>query len=143
MAYASRDDIETLYSADALHVADHGGNAGETSAAISRALTQATDEIDSHLRVRYDTPVTPVPWLLTQVCVDIALYRLANTPDVLSDEMRQRYEDAIKQLGNLASGKMRLAEVSAPGEPEKLDGPRPIVRTGPERLFTRAKTEGL
>lgn len=143
MAYASRDDIETLYSSDALYVAERGGNAAETGAAIQRALTQADDEIDSYLRGRYDTPVVPVPWLLTQLCVDIALYRLANTADVLSEEIRRRYDDALVTLKSLSKGTMRLPDNHAPGEAPADAGPRPIVRAGPERLFTRDKTAGL
>jgi len=143
MAYASRHDIETLYSADALYVAERGGDAAQTGAAINRALEQATDEIDAYLRVRYETPVVPVPYLLTQLCVDIALYRLANTADVRSEEHRVRYDDAIKQLTRISKGDMALPVSREPGDPPAHEGPRPIVQSGPVKQFTRDKLEGL
>lgn len=143
MAYATRSDIETLYSADALYVADRGGDAAEIDAAIVRALEQATDEIDAYLRTRYETPITPVPNLLVQFCVDIALYRLANTADVRSDEHRLRYEDARGQLARIADGKMALPVTRDPDDAPGYDVPRPIVQTGPEKQFTRDKLDGL
>ena len=148
MAYATRTDIEDLYGAAALYVADRDGDGVPEAAAIDRALDDASAEIDAYLRVLYDTPVAPVPQLLVQLACDIALYRLAQTGDVRTEEHRARYEDALKTLARLAEGKMKLPPPppppsTDPDAPVPLDGPRVIVATGPERLFSRAQTGGL
>lgn len=147
MAYATQSDIVTLYSEDALYVADRDGDGAPDVDAITRALTSASGEIDSYLGVRYPLPLPETPDLLVQFCVDIGIYRLASSRDTLSEEHRRRYEDAIKHLEKIAAGKATLAiaapsdgDSEAPSEPSR---PRPIVVGGPEREFTRDKMKGL
>lgn len=139
MAYATLADIETLYGAHALVVADHDGDGMADAAAVARALDHASAEIDTHLAARYALPLPAVPLMLQSWCVDIALYRLALTADVLSEEHRRRFEDALAALRRVAEGKANLV---FPADPEAVDpapatSPRPIVVGGPPRLFTR------
>lgn len=149
MAYATQADIVELYGAHALVVADRDGDGTPDAAAIARALGSASDEIDSHIGVRFALPLAAVPGMLRQLAVDIAVYRLAQTADVLTEELRQRYEDAIGLLRRIAEGKATL--VFPPVEPgegeeggEPVDNsPQPIVVAGPERLFSRAKMRDL
>lgn len=147
MAYATQDDIITLYSLDALFVADRDGDGTPDAAAVDRALVSASEEIDSYLGVRHALPLPDVPGLLVQLAVDIALYRLASSRDLLSDEHRRRYEDAIKHLNKLATGG---ASLNLPGPVDADTGaatlpssPRPVVSAGPERLFTRETLRGM
>jgi phage gp36-like protein len=147
MAYATHDDITTLYSEDALYVADRDGDGVADGAAIARALTSASGEIDSFLGVRYALPIEAASDLLVQFCVDIAIYRLALARDVLSEEHRRRYEDTIKHLQKIADGKATL-NLPGPVDPDTGEAtasstPRPIVAGGPEREFTRKKMRGL
>lgn len=147
MAYATKDDIVALYSEDALYVADRDGDGVPDETAITRALKLASGEIDSFLGVRFSLPLPETPDLLVQFCVDIAIYRLASSRDVLSDEHRTRYDDAIKHLKEIARGTATLNLPSEAGEEgaETLlpDRPQPIVSGGPEREFTREKMRGL
>ncbi len=147
MAYATQIDITELYSEDALYVADRDGDGVPDAAAITRALRSASGEIDSYLGVRFSLPLPETPDLLVQFCVDIALYRLALSRDVLSDEHRNRYEDTLKHLKDIARGSATLNITQGAGgdggEPTVPDRPRPIVVGGPEREFTRAKLRGL
>lgn len=150
MAYATQTDIITLYSEDALFVADRDGDGVVDESAVARALRLASSEIDSYLAVRYPLPL-PDPGttdLLIQFCVDIALYRLAASRNVLSEEHRQRYDDAIKHLKDVARGTAALVlpvgDTDDPdATPEAPTGPRPIVVGGPPREFTRPKMRGL
>lgn len=146
MAYATKTDIITIYSQDALYVADRDGDGVVDDAAVDRALTSASGEIDSYLGVRYALPIEAELDLLKQFCVDIALYRLALARDVLSEEHRRRYEDTIKHLKEIAKG---TASLNLPGpidpdtgQPESVT-PRPIVTAGPPREFTREKMREL
>lgn len=147
MAYAVQDDITALYSPDALYVADRDGDGVPDAEAVTRALKLASGEIDSYLGVRFALPLAETPDLLVQFCVDIALYRLALSRDVLSDEHRNRYEDTVKHLKDIARGSATLnIGQSSDGEASETttpDRPRPIVVGGPEREFTREKLRGL
>jgi phage gp36-like protein len=147
MAYATQADIVTLYGDDALHVADRDGDGLADSAAVARALDHASAEIDTHIAARYALPLASTPAMLTAWCVDIALYRLALTADVLSEEHRRRYDDALAALRRVAEGKAALVFPADPNpdpeaEPEDTS-PRPIVAGGPERLFSRATLRDL
>lgn len=146
MAYASQTDIITIYSETALYVADRDGDGVPDADAIERALTMASDEIDSYLGVRFEVPLTTVPGVILQTCVDFAIYRLALSADVLSEEHRRRYEDGLALLKKLGKGEATLnlpPEPVGPGEEPLPEGPQPIVAGGPPKLFTREKTRGL
>lgn len=151
MPYASQSDIVDIYGEQSLVVAERNGDGTPDVAAIARALTSASDEIDSHVAVRYPLPLAAVPGILRQLAVDIAVYRLAQTADVLTEEIRQRYEDAIAHLRRIAEGKAALVfPPIAPGEGEEGetpegfdDSPQPIVVAGPPRLFSRERMRDL
>lgn len=143
MPYATQEDIVTLYTADALVVADRDGDGVPDAAAIARALASASSEIDASLGVRYDLPLSSSHDILTQYCVDIALYRLAGSSATMTEELRQRYEDAMKWLDHIATGKKRLNIPAVPGEEPSDAGPNPLVVSGPARLFSRDKMRGF
>jgi len=141
MPYATQADIVTLYGDDALVVADRDGDGLADSAAVARSLSHASAEIDTHIAARYSLPLPAIPEMLTAWCVDIALYRLALSADVLSEEHRRRYEDALSSLRRVAEGKAALVfpanPDATPEETPEDTSPRPIVVGGPPRLFTR------
>lgn len=146
MPYASADDIIQLYGADALYVADRNRDGEPDLTAVDRALTSASDEIDSYLAVRYTLPLPTVPGILRQHCVDIAVYRLALAADVRSDEHRKRYDDATAHLLQIVDGKAALVLPAPPASDDDVDvsgSAQPIVAGGPPRLWSRDQTRGL
>lgn len=143
MAYATQSDIVELYGADALFVADRDGDGMADTAAVARALEGAQDEIDSYIAVRYRLPLPQPARILRQYAVDIALYRLALSADVLSEEHRRRYDDTIAALKRIAKGEAALVMPADHDAEEDGQGPRPIVAGGPERIFSREKMKGL
>jgi len=61
----------------------------------------------------------PYRAFLKAAAIDLAVYRIANTADRLTNEMRQRYEDHIRHLERIADGKAGLGfEDSASGDGE-------------------------
>lgn len=142
MPYAADADIVELYGPDALTVADRDGDGIPDFGAVARALADAGDEIDSFLAVRYSLPLAATPGIVRRLCVDIAVYRLALSADVLTDEHRRRYEDALAHLKRLAKGEAVLP-LPAEGEDSLTAGPRPVVTGGPARLFSRAELRDI
>lgn len=151
MAYAAQADIEALYGADALAgVADRDGDGVADGAAVAAALTSASDEIDLHVGAAYALPLAATPPQLVRIAVDIALYRLALDGGVRTEEHRVRYDDAVATLKRIADGKARLsfppdpnAPPPDPDDPFAGQGPRPVVISGPPRLFSRAQLRDL
>ncbi len=144
-----QSDITDLYGPDALAAADQDGDGVIDAAQVSKALASAGAEIDSYIGVRYALPVPGSHPHLTQICVDIALYRLSNARGWVTDELRQRYEDALKALRAYADGKAALTLPADPTDPDAFgdsdssQGPRPMLTSGPERIFSRDKLRGL
>ena len=147
MQYATAQDIIDLHGEDALsRIADNDGDFVADPEKIEKAIIRADAEINSYVGVRFPLPLPSVPPILTQISSDIAVYRLATDAGGLTDEHRTRYDDAVGLLKRIADGKATLQFIAPPGdgdsgEPaEPVDtSPRPIVTSGPERLFTRQK----
>ena len=78
-----------------------------------------------------------VPAVLVRLACDVARYRLWR--DRASEEVRRRYEDAIKLLINISRGVVAL------GLAEADPAPQPSLASfaaGAERVFGRANTAG-
>ena len=149
--YATQADIETVYSPDALYVADRTEDGVVDADAVDRALQAASAEIDGYVGVRHRLPLdltnaASAATQLRQYCVDIAVYRLALSRDVLTEEHRRRYEDAIKRLEQISKGTVTL-NIPAPVDPDTGEAgyvsAQPIVAGGPERVFTRENMRGM
>ncbi len=94
---------------------------------LQGALDTASAEIDLYLRGRYVLPLEslvpldpedpealPVyPGVLVGWCRDIARYRLDRVRP--SEDVRRRYDDAIRGLEAIAAGKVDLLELDARG----------------------------
>lgn len=118
--YAQIADLVTRYGqAEIEQLTDRlNPPAGVIDAAVAdRALADADAEIDAYLRVRYTLPLAAVPEVVRRIACDIARYRLWE--DRASDEVRRRYEDAVRVLEALAAGRVSLGLAqSAAAEPK-------------------------
>lgn len=149
MPYATPADLIDLMGEDALSaIADRDGDFVADEAVIVKAIESADAEIDLYLGVRYSLPLPSVPHALMQISRDIAVYRLGLAGGA-TEEHRVRYEDTLKLLQRIADGKASLS--FPPGDDDTGDeeeggrdsGPRPIVTSGPPRLFTRERMRDL
>jgi phage gp36-like protein len=73
---------------------------------LSRALTDAAAKIDSYIGRRYLLPLSVTPEVLIPIALDIARYRLDRIRN--REDVRVRYEDAIKWLEMVAKGTLDL-----------------------------------
>ena len=89
-------------------VGDRAGDGVVDTVAIEAALEIATSEIETYLAARYDVPLRPVPPYVKQLCIDIAVYRLAHSDAPRTEEMRRRYDDAIRFLTAFAKGTVEI-----------------------------------
>ena len=109
MPYCTQKDLEDTYGVDLVaRLADHNNDGIPEQECIDDALTSASAIIDAYLAARYAVPLTVYPVVVTDLCVDIAWYRLAYSRLKQTDEMRQRYEDAIALLTRIADGKAAI-----------------------------------
>lgn len=109
MGYATLEDIEELYGFDLLvRVADPNKTGAPDPELVAKGLQGADDIINAYLSAQYTVPVSPVPGMIRSAAVDIAVYRLALKRSIRTDEMRQRYEDALAILDKISKGQIGL-----------------------------------
>jgi len=144
--YASAQDIIDRYGNDGWLVTDQDDQTGIDSKA-ERALNDAAARIDAKLAARYQLPLTAAQLVtageaLRGLAIDIARYFLASNGTLLTDDIRKRYEDAVKLLDDIAAGKAALPmpPVEVPGGDNSSDT---VQMTSEPRLFTRRRMWGL
>lgn len=118
MPYATIADFEDTYGIDEAIELSNLDDAQSQSINIARlesAIDQASGLIDTYLAARYITPISTPPTYLTFIALDIARYRLDRYQP--RDDIRVRYEDAIKWLEQVAKG---VVELGLPELPNQL-----------------------
>ncbi|QTD89461.1 DUF1320 family protein [Burkholderia anthina] len=109
MGYATQDDMVSRFgSVEVIALTDRERLGEIDSALLERALEDAAAEMDTYLAARYRLPITAVPRFLAGLCCDIARYRLVGAEARDTDEIRNRYRDAIKFLTMAADGTVTL-----------------------------------
>jgi len=120
--YASKSDIDDLYGEDLLvRIADFDRDGVPDADVVEKGLRGADEICDAFLSAQYTVPVTPTPGVVRSCAIDIAVYKIALGPGVRTTEFRQRYEDAIEILKQIAAGKIGLGQ--QPGIDPDGDGP--------------------
>ena len=101
------DLIDRYGEAELSQLSDRVGIGMVDQAVVELAIADADGEIDGYVAAAgYPLPLAPVPGILTAYACDMARYRLM--ADQATDQVRRRYEDAIKFLKALAAGQVRL-----------------------------------
>lgn len=101
--YATHDDLISRFGALAIAELESMHNDG--SLAVSNALSDASEKMNSYLSIRYQTPLNKTEHLKL-VCADIARYLLyMNEP---TDEVEARYKEALKWLQDVGAGRANV-----------------------------------
>ena len=101
--YATHDDLISRFGELAIAELESMHNDGLL--AVTNALSDASEKMNSYLSIRYKTPMNKTEHLKL-VCADIARYLLyMNEP---TDEVEARYKEAIKWLQDVGAGKANV-----------------------------------
>lgn len=134
MAHATKQDMLDRYDENKLvELTDRADIAtGEiVNAVMDKALTDATEQINSYLAGRYRLPLSATPGvLITHACI-IAYYKLHRSH--YPEEVRKEYEDTLKWLESVARGTVTLD--AAGSQPQSAAADARVE--GPERIFSR------
>jgi len=144
MAYATIDDlIARLGKREIIDLTDRTGSGVVDTAAVDQALTDACAEIDGYLAARYQLPLPTVPTVLTRLTCDIAVYRLMTLRrmgDV--EDARRRYEDVIRLLERIASGRVALGLPAALPDASRPQLSMAAARSGSAGVFSADEMGG-
>ncbi|MFX2607063.1 gp436 family protein [Enterobacter mori] len=140
MAYATPDQfIKTFSEKETVSLTDEKRTGQVDTEKLTFALERASHIIDGYLVGRYKTPWPDSPGILVGYCCDIARYQLASDYRRLTDEMKLRYDDAIRFLQKVAEGKINLGRDSSGGVIQSSSQIR--IFSG-SRQFGRESTRG-
>lgn len=136
--YITPQDLEDRFGSEFLLSATDPRNSGEVGqAAVARAISDATDLINSYLGKRYVLPLATVPGTVKRIAADLVRYfLLADHP---GEEVTKRYNDGLKWLRDAATGTVStgLPEVQAP-----VSSNGKVSVDGPPRRFSRRSMRG-
>jgi len=140
MSYAVKQDMIYRYGdREVIALTDRTDTGAINDAVLDGALAAADDEMNPYLAGKVRLPLAAVPKVLKHFACDIARYRLCGGQVVETEEIRNRYKDAIRFLENVASGKISLGldANNAPAPAQNTVQFRPGTR-----VFSREGTEG-
>ena len=130
-AYATVADVRARYDnafIDRIIWDDDAEVADEMK--MTRALEDATSEIDSYLTAKYSVPLDPVPHLVMRMCVDIAMYHTAVTAAKMTEQLGERYKGWVAHLLNIAKGVLGLGIRTTQTPAGETPATQPPVGTG-------------
>lgn len=105
--YATRTELVARFGEPEIASLEDLSGTGTSVPGVSlAALEDATQEANSYLAVRYPLPLPTVPTPLVVAVCDIARYRLYK--DRPTEQVKYRYEAALKWLEKLAAGKVTI-----------------------------------
>lgn len=133
MTYATQSDLTALVGeTELIQLTDRADPpTGIVDVAVLDDKLAAADAlIDSLLSRRYAVPLTPTPPIVRDAACDIARYRLyVNEPP---DEVRRRFDDALRWLHDVAAGRADIPDATPAGA-SPAGSPRVVA---PARVFT-------
>lgn len=118
MTYVTAADLANRIGQDELtRLADRDGDDVADTGVIDAAIAEADGIIDGYLAGRYDLPLSTVPPLLTSIACDLVVNGLH--PWGAPEDVRNRKNDALKMLQQIADGKLVLdGRIPATEEPQ-------------------------
>ncbi|UWU13269.1 DUF1320 domain-containing protein [Rhizobium sullae] len=146
-AFATIADIEARFPSELLLVAANEETGLRDDVRIGHGLDDASTEIRAILAARYSAAdlaaLDENSLAVVKVyCIDIAFYRIALSFSRSTDNIKERYDQAIKRLEAIASGKGALTTTNSgagPVEDGSDVGQNEVILEAPERVFTRAR----
>lgn len=108
------------------------------AAVVASALADADAVIDSYIVGRYALPLSPVPAVLELRACDIARFLLHGLR--ATQEVRDRYDDAIAFLKDVSAGKAKLGADDSGAAPASQDLPQ--MQTA-DSAFKRDSSRGF
>jgi phage gp36-like protein len=109
--YCNVDDLISATSErDLIELTDDEGSGSYNLPRIEKGITAATDKINGYCMARYSKsiPFTEVPGLINELCVEISIYNFYKRRQAVTDEIGNRYKDAVATLEKIARGIVKL-----------------------------------
>jgi phage gp36-like protein len=109
MAYATQQDMIDAKGLDAvLAVADRTHSGAPDAGAITDALDAASTQMDGYMSERFDLPLATPPSWGKRICIDLAMYILADSGGTATETIEKRNDAAVKFMEGVSRGLVGL-----------------------------------
>lgn len=109
MSYANQQNmIDRFGQSEVIALTDRDHIGAIDDQVLDGGLAEADAEINPYLQPKYMLPLPVVPRIIVGMACDIARYRLCGGAVTETDEIRNRYKDAIKFLERVSRGEISL-----------------------------------
>jgi phage gp36-like protein len=141
LPYAVQADLtpRRLTAAELAQLTDDVRGSEINVAVVTQVLTEASGKIDSYCRLRYNVPLQSSEQI-KGLTLDIAEYLLFARRRRITDDVRQRYDDAIAFLKDVSAGRAALDQ---PATATQQTGGGPVLETQKEEKFSDDNLEGF
>lgn len=140
--YANRDDMVLRYGSNEITLLEKGLTGVES---VDSYIEDASDIADGYVGVLYNVPLSDPPKNLKIYICDIARFLLWRSK--ASEQVRQRYEDAIGFLKRVAEGKAILLikniETQEVSKPKKAKASAPLGTTYKGGVFSNNELDKM
>lgn len=141
MAYCDLNDIlGQMDEADVIRHTDDADTGSVNMDPVNKAIAGADALINGHISARYNVPLSPVPEIITSLAVDIAIYKISSRRGGAPEDVRKKFEDAIKFLDKVSAGKAFIPGAASAPTATSNDA---VQITSDPRLFTRSTMRGF
>lgn len=141
MPYCTIDQLTDRYGASLLlQLSDRAETAATEIDAdlFARAIADADALIDGYLKPVYALPLAATPSLVTDISQRVSIYYAHG--NTASDKITADYKDAMAQLKDIGSGKIKL---DAAGVEPASSGGAEVITNEPERPMTAETMKGF
>jgi len=117
--YCTIEDIRRYVAENELTELTDDQSAGSVDTDIvDGIITDAADEVNSYLQARYTVPLASVPRFISQLTIDIAIYRLYKRRFAMAmpESLERSYQNALKNLRLIQKGDVSIGAVIGEGE---------------------------
>ena len=139
MAYCTRDNLVQRFGQREIdNLLDRDNNDTDDTDTLTQTIADADSLIDSYVSAKYQTPLSSVPQIITYISCDITRFMLWD--DNAPEEVRNRYNDAIARLKDIAKGMMKLPSTTVLAPDNPSGG---VDYYAEERVFSRDALAGF
>ena len=109
MTYATQQNmVDRFGEREVIALTDRDNTGVIDAVVLAQGLTSADDEINAYLASKYSLPLASTPVIVRDFACDMARYRLCSAEVTETEEVRNRYNDAIKFFSKVAKGEISL-----------------------------------
>ena len=138
MPYSTLGDMQKkIANEHIIELTDDDDTGSVDQAKVDAAIEEADEMIDSHVGRVKTVPLSPVPGIIKNLSVTMAIWYLHERRGISSEVREKGFNSALKTLQMIADGKVTLGDDEAVLPESTTEGGPQSSTTDEDRVFTK------